>query len=425
MGKIKNIVTSTIVLSSFTTTLMADELQTSLSSGTMSANLKTFYFKGERDNRTDREALAIGGILKYESISYYGFKIGTAFYVSRDLLKLDTQTVQKGSIDNGADINLVTKNVAGNTEMLNSDGTALETLGEAYLQYNISNTMIKFGRQRVNTPLLNDYYNRFLPNSCESLVVTNKDISDTELLAIYAFKWKYKAREKFQDIQDIMMLGIKNSSLDNTTIQMYDYYIPNIMNSIYLQFDNSKIIDTPSFKLSIAMQYLNQKDIGDATIGLIDTYLAGAKIGMNFDKLKFTMMYDKVGNSTIRGSGTDYSTMGYSKFVNFTDIQIDGEALNAGASSYGATLGYSFGDIKPALKYVHIEQDLAMQSTGNTPNSRPSSDEYNIDIKSKIDKVSKLRVRLAYIDYESTHKNEFDEINLRVIYDYKFLVSGL
>jgi len=433
MKVIKKVALTAISLSIMASSLLGDKLKNLHSNGKLTANLKVFYFNGDRENRTDREALAVGGVFKYVTAPLYGFKLGVALYNSNDLLKKDDQTAQKGSIANGGSSKIVTKNIAGNTEMVNSDGSSITELGEAYLEYNIGNTMLKAGRQRLNTPLLNDYYNRFLPNSFESVVLTNKDISNTELMAIYSFGWKYKARDEFIGMtdniktsdkkeinKDVAMLGIKNTSIPNTKISLYDYYISDLMNSIYFQLDNSKVISINSFKLSFSAQYLKQKDVGDKLLDDIDTYLAGAKLGFSIGNTKLTLLYDVVGNYTIKGSGTDYSTMGYSKFINFTDIQIDGEALNAGAESYGAVLGYSFGNLKPAIKYIHIEQDLEKQAIGNTSNTRPSSDEWNLDIKYKINSISKLRVRLANIDYESTHKNEFDEVNLRIIYDFKF-----
>jgi len=434
MKIIQSVVASAIALTTITTSVMGDDLQKSLSDGKMTADLRAFYFNGDRDNRTDREAFVVGGIVKYESASYYGFKVGGAFFGAYDLLDAGMQTAQKGSIENGAPVNLVTKNLAGNTEMVNSDGSAIETLGEAYLQYNVGQTMLKVGRQRLNTPLMNDYYNRFLPNSFEAVLLTNKDIPDTELMAIYSFGWKYKASDTFIGMtdgledpaidEDVMMLGFKNSTIPNTKVGVYVYHMPNVIDTFYTQVDNSKLVEIDAFKLSFSLQYLNQQESGDALRGPLDSYLAGAKVNFALGNAKFTAMYDQVGDHTIEGSGTDYSAMGFSKFINFTDIQIDGEALNAGAVSYGAVFGYKFGDFKPAIKYVHIEQDLAMEAAGTTSNTRPSSDEWNLDFKYKIDDVSKLRVRLAEIDYESTHPNEFDEVNIRVIYDYKFSVSG-
>ncbi len=402
-----------------------DTLADALKNGRTSVAFKAFYFDGDRDNRTDRKAFAVGGILKSVSAPFYGFRAGIAFYTSHDLLRDGMQTAEKG-VGTGK---MVTKNVGGNTEMVKSDGSSITVLGEAYIQYNTANTMIKIGRQRLNTPLANDYYNRFLPNSFEALLITNSDLQDTTLIGAYVNKWKYKASDRFIGMtanlgldKDVIMLAAINKSVPNTKLQAYLYIIPDVANAIYVQANNPKLIEFEGGQVCGAVQYLSQKDVGDALIGDLDTYLAGAKLGVKYNNVSFKVMYDQVGDDTIIGSGTSYSTLGWSKFINFTDIQIDGEALNAGAESYGFVLGYNFGNgLKPAIKFVHIEQDLEKQAASKfTGNSRPSSDEWNIDIKYKIDDMSKIRVRYAQIDYESNHKNEFDETNLRIIYDYKF-----
>ncbi|WP_455757570.1 OprD family outer membrane porin [Sulfurimonas sp.] len=422
----------TILLFNTATILVANDF---VDDTKVTADLRAFYFNGDRDNRTDREAFAVGGILKYESGSYNGLKIGSAYYLSHDLLSLGEQTAQKGSIANGGSANIVTADVAGNSELVKIDGSTINTIGEAYIQYTLSNTTFKLGRQRLDTPLVNDYYNRFLPNSYEALFVSNKDLADTELQAAYIYKWKYKASEKFIDIldaynpivdRDELMFGMVNKSIQNTKLQLYLYLLRDIANTAYFQLDNSKITDISGIKLFGSLQYLKQKYDGDALYGYINTYLAGAKLGAKLGSFTLTTMYDQVGDDTIIGSGTSYSSLGHSSFINFTDIQIDGEALNAGAISYGGIVGYKFNNrLKSELKYVHIEQDLLKQSNSipSTANTRPSSNEFNIDIKYKIDELSKVRIRFANIDYESTHKNEFDENNIRIIYDYRFIFS--
>jgi len=408
----------------------ADTLADALTNGKTSVAFKAFYFDGDRDNRADRRALAVGGILKSVSAPLYGFKVGVAFYTSHDLIRDGADHDDRyGKLD--------TSDIGGSTEMVNKDGSSITVLGEAYLQYNTGNTMIKIGRQRLNTPLANDYYNRFLPNSFEALVIANSDIQDTTLLGAYVTKWKYKASDKFIGMtsnlgfdEDVIMLAAINKSIPNTKLQAYLYIVPDVLNALYLEAGNKKLVQFDGGSVYGAVQYLSEQDAGDAQVGELDTYLAGVKLGVKF-KNGFSIkgMYDIVGDDTIVGSGTSYSTLGWSKFINFTDIQIDGEALNAGAESYGVVLGYDFGNgLKPAFKFVHVEQDAEKElASAFTGNRRPSSDEWNIDVKYKIDKQSKIRIRYANIDYDSNFfdaygksGNEFDEDNLRIIYDYKF-----
>ncbi|MCX6076210.1 MAG: OprD family outer membrane porin [Campylobacterales bacterium] len=425
-----------VALTLGTSATSADEMQNSLKNEKFTADLGAFYMDGDRKNRTDRVALAVGGILKYESDSYNGFKFGTAFYLSHDILQKGNQTAQKGSIANGGAVNIETNNLAGNSDLVNSDGSSIESLGEVYVQYNTDKTTVKVGRQRLDTPLANDYYNRFLPNSFEAAVVENRDLKDTTLVVAYIYGWKYKAKDEFIGMteglgnpkidKDVMMLGVINKSVPNSKLQAYLYAVPDVANSIYIQADNSKLLEVGGAEVFGAAQYLTQKDGGDSLYGKLDTYLGGAELGVKFKNFKISGMYDQVGDDTIIGSGTSYSSLGWSKFINFTDIQIDGEALNAGAISYGGVVDYAFENgLNPAIKFVRIDQNLEKEAASTfTGNIRPSSNEWNLDVKYKIDAFSKARVRFAKIDYESTHKNEFDENNLRIIYDYKFSVGA-
>ncbi|MDY0117730.1 MAG: porin, partial [Sulfurimonadaceae bacterium] len=121
-----------------------------------------------------------------------------------------------------------------------------------------------------------------------------------------------------------------------------------------------------------------------------------------------------------------YANLGLSSFINYTDLQIDGEALNAKALSYGIILGYKkTKEFDYALKYVKITQDTQAQLESITPNKRPSSDEFNIDLTQNLSKEAKIRLRYASINYakQPLLLNEFDEHNLRIIFDYNFKIN--
>ena len=400
----------------FTSSLVAgDNVSDMLKNGKVSGDLKAFYFNGDRDNREDRVAFAIGGILKYETADYNGLKFGTSFFSSHSLgLNSDNKE-------------------AGNTDLLQDDGSSIDVLGEAYLQYTQGKTTIKVGRQRLATPLANDYYNRFLPNSFEALVLINKNLPNTTLIGAYVTKWKYKDSEKFKGMlsgvgldKNIQMLSAIYTGIPNTKIQVFDYYIPDTLNAFYFQANNKNLFDLGNnFKLCGAIQYLNEVDVGDNLAGKIDTNMFGFKLGLSKDNFKLTALYSKIGDGNLLGTGNGYSKLGWSKFLPFTDIQIDGETENNGAEAMGFVLAYNWSglglkDLKTYFKYVTIDQD----TTKNV--SRGDSNEWNIDIKYKINPKNKIRVRYANINYDnyiqaSNGKNrEYDEDNLRVIYDFKF-----
>ena len=149
-GLLLSIVTSSIIVAGGTSASeITEKVQRTgtfgeaLKNGTFTAKLRAFYFDRSFDedntNKANTTALTAGGIIKYESASYYGFKFGLAHYSSTRLG--NTFTREEGRL----------------TSNLGRAGENLAFLGEAYLQYDVGNTMFKVGRQQLNTPLIQNH----------------------------------------------------------------------------------------------------------------------------------------------------------------------------------------------------------------------------------------------------------------------------
>jgi hypothetical protein len=201
------------------------------------------------------------------------------------------------------------------------------------------------------------------------------------------------------------------------------------MNALYLQSEKEKLFsNTEPWNLSAAFEYLREDSVGDSLVGLSQTYLIGAKLGVDYENWTLSGIVTQIGDQTLLGSGNSYNQMGWSSFITFSDLQIDGESENAGALAYGGILKRKFDEsFETSLKYMHINQDDAKQSDVNslTHNSRPDSDEYNLDAIYKASKSFKIRTRFAYIDYDPSstelYKDKaFDEFNTRIILDFLF-----
>ncbi|MDP1785408.1 MAG: OprD family outer membrane porin [Sulfuricurvum sp.] len=405
-------------LSFLTPILLAGEsLNDAFIHGKASGDIRAFWYDGERELRTDRTALTVGGILSYQTAPMYGIQANASFFSSNGMLPL-THMPESGQTSN-----------------LKSDGSSINVLGEAALSYTYEDTLIKYGRQRLNTPLTNDYYNRMLPNSFEALTIENRTVADLVLKGAYITKWKYKdtdrfisATENFGFHRDIMMLGgvMKKGGY---THEMYDYYIPDVMNALYFQSDIPKLLsENHPFNISGAVQYLQENGVGNQLIGLSSTYLIGTRLGFHYADWSLTALYTQIGRQSLAGTGGRYAKMGWGGFITYTDFQIDGETENAGALAYGGVLTRHFDStLEASLKYLRINQSDAKQSDPSslTDNPRPDSDEYNVDATYQPDKTMRLRCRLSYIDYDpmstDLYKNRaYDEFNTRIIADYFF-----
>ncbi len=382
-----------------------------------SGQLRAFWYDGERDLRTNRTALTVGGILGYQTAPFYGVQANASFFSSNGITSL-TQMPESGQTSN-----------------LKSDGSSINVLGEAALSYTYEDTLIKYGRQRLNTPLTNDYYNRMLPNSFEALTLENHSNPDVTLKGAYITKWKYKDSDRFISPtenygfhRDIVMLGGVMKKRGNTN-EVYDYYVPDVMNALYIQSETPKFLSESSpFNISGEVQYLKENGVGDKLIKLSSTYLIGTKLGVHYGDWSFTGLFTQIGDQSLAGTGGRYNKMGWGAFITYTDFQIDGETENAGALAYGGILTHRFDKtFEASLKYLQIDQSDSKQSSINslTDNPRPDSDEYNFDATYQSTKSFRFRCRVAYIDYNPDttdfYKNlAYDEYNTRIIADYLF-----
>jgi len=396
----------------------AQSLEEIFKEGKVSGQLRAFWYDGDRELRTDRTALTLGGILSYKTAPFEGFSGGVAFFSSNGVTSLTHMPE------------------SGQTHNLNLDGSSINTLGEAYLQYTGYNTSIKYGRQRLDLPLANDYYNRMLPNSFEALSIENRSIDHIILKGAYITGWKYKASDTFVSPtyslgidRDIAVLGAIYSPASPWKIEFYDTYVRDVMNAPYVQIiDNSIWKFSNGTTLSGAMQYLNERSVGENAAGEVNTYLLGLRGTLTKDEWSLSALYTRIGDQSLLGTGGRYEKMGWGAFITYTDLQIDGESENAGAEAYGGILTYRPDSaFEISAKYMRIDQSDTIQynSASLTQNPRPDSDEVNIDATYQPRKEFRFRTRLATIDYvsgsTSLYKNKaYDETNVRIIADYLF-----
>lgn len=396
----------------------AENLEDIFKKGKVSGQLRAFWYDGQRELRIDRTALTVGGILSYKTAPIEGINAGVSFYSSNGITSLTHMPE------------------SGQTHTLNLDGSSINTLGEAYLQYKGGDTSIICGRQRLEFPLANDYYNRMLPNTFEALYIENRSLTNTLFKAAYITGWKYKADDTFHSAtyglgvdSDIVVLGTIYTPTPSLKFELYDTYVADVLNSPYLQLtDNAIWTSSSGIKLSGAVQYMRENSVGLNAAGEMNTYLLGGKFIVTKGEWSLRTLYTRIGNQTLQGTGGRTEKMGWGKFVTFTDLQIDGEGINADAKAYGAILTYRpLATFEISAKYMYIDQNDAIQSNpaSLTLNPRPDSDEYNIDATYQPHKAFRLRTRLARIDYDSGStdlykRQAYDETNIRIIADYLF-----
>ncbi|NPA64801.1 MAG: OprD family porin [Epsilonproteobacteria bacterium] len=302
----------------------AQTLMEAFEEGIFKGHIRLFYidrsWQGDlADLKTDYDAKAAAIDLHYETAPWRGWSAGVTMYSDNDFGL------------NSSDIKKV------HTSILGDDGESFSFVGEAYGKYHHQNTTFKAGRQKISTPLLAPDDARTIPTLFSGYLLTNTDLPHTTITAAHithiapgTFFNQYRNPHKhalvltagyganadasigeFHDIgwytvgeqtDGVSFVGIINRSIPDLTLQIWDYYAHDILNALYIEgiyrFDTQ-------YSPYIALQYINEKDVGDALLknlediptGEIDANYYGIKIGATFGNLSAYAAYSSCDSS--------------------------------------------------------------------------------------------------------------------------------
>ena len=383
-GLLLSVIASTLLMAGGDTTAPqkpAGDFAQALENGKFSAKLRAFYFDRSFDvtDKDDAQALTAGGIIKYTSANYHGLSFGVAHYSSTRLG------------------NTFSKEEGSGTSILGRSGEDLAFLGEAYLQYDMKNTMFKVGRQQLSTPLMQNHDLRILPSVYEAAIVKNKDIPDTTIEVGFVDRYTgFTSKENaFLDKktgQDgLAYISLSNKSVDGLSLraQYIDALTDEASRESYSYLDAKYNI--PAGKNSYIKAQFGQNGYKDAD----DSTLVGTKVGTTVGMFDLALLYDKVSDNAFQAfeSGPMYSDwqQGYGPYEASTAV--GGQVVFKPMSGLSLKLGF-----------VDVASDTDLLVDDFT--------ELNIDAKYTINSYSKIRVRYSKKDQSgASEKLRFDDID--------------
>lgn len=360
-----------------TSSFAASDLASAFKEGTVSGDLRALYMNNSVSSDAkaagtpNNSAFAVGGKLKYETAPLYGLTAGVGFYTVQDL---------------GTANPTAAKNVAGVFDSDNKSSYSL--LGEAYLQYAVAKTVVKVGRQTLDTPLAGSDDIRMIPNLFEAALVINSDLPQTTLIGGYVSRmagldsysntdtvkavtgsttasgvgstpngrisFQSMSRSALGNLADldnskvggtigdsvgdkgVYVVAAVNSSIKDLTLQVWEYYAQDVVNAVYGQADYKLGLGGAN-ALDISVQGYNMQGIGktkdllnSATVkglglGKIDYSVYGAKLAYeNALGLTPYVAYDKV---TEQKDGTNGGTFVFGAWGGYPEFAIGEETF--------------------------------------------------------------------------------------------------
>ncbi|UTW61869.1 hypothetical protein KFE98_17920 [bacterium SCSIO 12741] len=276
MTRFRHLILFVFLINGFTAWSQKDSLYHSVIGGKASGYWRTFFMATDNEgDLKDWNALATGGKLKYETSSFYGFKIGAAVHHSSnlkisDITATDPTTGRYSRYESGLfDVNDLSR-------------TEITLLGEAYLSYRLKGHFVQVGRFQLKTPFLNPEDGRMIPTLEQGIWYDYQSKKKT-LFARLAWITHIGARStsdfmpvgqsigsypqgrnpdgslaQYRNSLSSMGLGIASIEYKGKKVgaKFWNYYVDNIYNTAFIQAYVSK--EVAKVKHTVSAQYLNQ-----------------------------------------------------------------------------------------------------------------------------------------------------------------------
>jgi len=399
-------------------------LLTSFRQGQFNGHFRYFFMATDNAaGHRDYYANAAGGGIRYESGAWNGFQVGISGFFIFNVGSSDLG--QRDSLTNAA--NRYETGLFDVEDPYNR--TDIDRLEEFQVKYNFKKSHIQFGKMLINSPLINLQDGRMRPTGTEGVWIDFREINKLRIEGgfLYGFsprgttRWFRGARSigvypvgvnsdgtrsgYFNNLssQGVGVIGMRYNPVPIIRIQVWDYYIDAIQNSLLIQIDFSPRQHTSVLgaheqgssreKTGIfgGVQFIRQDALANG--GNADpskTYTAknaramtiGAQAGWRADDWEYSLNYNRI---TAHGRylfprewGRDpfYTFMPRERNDGFADVHAVVGRVQWNKSRYGFTSGLSAGyfrmpDVRDFEKnkygmpsYTQINADLRYASKG-------------------------------------------------------------
>lgn len=441
-----------IALSAFATALLsvtnlqgAEDLSTMFSEGKTSGQIRMFYIDRDYSGavHTHRSATAIGGHLKYETADYEGLNFGAAFYTTNGLFLKSNRTT----------------NPEVDPTLFGPDNENYSMLGELYGQYKIGNTILKGGRQKLDTPLAGSDDARMTPNLFEAYLVINKDIPDTTIIGGHVTKFaqgsfgrSYSAGTSIpntilsvtsgysavdsknqagsfenagtyaigKNTAGVSVISATYTGVENLKLQLWDYYAHDILNAVYGEANFSwKCLVTEAIKPSLSAQFIKEDDVGDSLAGKVSSLYWGAKFDAKVSDFTLSLAYSQQTEAAATSGSLQKSTITpWGGMPAYTQGMVTRHQFIAGTDAAKVAANYDFKNLGANVNLTGYYAEFDMDDNSGYGTARTAS-EAGFDVIYNPEVVKNLQLRVRG-NFPRDYNNNLDWDEYRLIANYNF-----
>ncbi len=255
-----------------------------LQGGSLQAEIRNYLMHTDNQDRrlSDAYANALGAALQYQSMRYKGWQVGfTGSFVyntwSSDLGKPDSLTGQFNRYEIGLfDLNDPYKAFIGRVD-------------ELYLAYHFGQSLVRVGKQKLNTPWLNPQDGRMRPNFQEGVYVKMSEISKLQIEAAWIHRLLTRSTSEWLSVGEsigqypggitpdglrseyrnnlrsngIALGGITYQISPQAKAQAWYYWVENIFHTAMLELELQKKLPESRGTLIGGLQWHGQQQLRD------------------------------------------------------------------------------------------------------------------------------------------------------------------
>jgi hypothetical protein len=410
--------------------------------------------------------MGLGGSIAYKTATLYGLSAEATFYGSEAVAHMDKEDV--AYVKTG-------KDTFSRYEVITAGNWGLYSLAVANVDYKVSKTDIRLGRQMFESFLTKSNDTKMIPNTFEGAVLTSKDITATTLKLAYLTKQKLRDHATFHDVltygddlngdgkldskaeawannddsashrglnywnlkaagkdtnNDLVVLQVDNKSIKNLKLMANYTAVPSLFSSATAEVKYT--IPFNGWSITPAVRYMYQFDDGAGAVGgaslitktdgyknpdSVEGALLCAKVDMKLTKaIKIRLGYSDVADKAdIIAPWRGFPTGGYTRAMGQYNWV-------ANTQTYLARIDYSFDKagivdgLTTMFRYAHQNFDE------NKITVMTDSDAYNFDMIYTLSGFE-TRVRFAYVDandYVNSSKTAPSYMDARLEFNYMF-----
>lgn len=446
-----------------------DNISDAFTEGMFYGRLRTNTFKWDwKDVDKDNKAFGIGGSMIYKTAPLSGVSATAGLYYSNSPVPSLRQDIADiGDTKAG-------KDTFSRYNVKTTGDWQMAVLAESYLQYDLSKTTFKVGRQIFESFLTKSNDTKMIPNTFYGYVVETKEIPQTRVRAAYFTEQKLRDHTTFHDVltfkdssgeswnnnddsaihkgltyanitaagqsvnNDLIVVDARNKSVPNLQLDLTYGSVPDMISNLTVEA-NYKINLGGKLSLTPGVRYMKQMDQGAGEIG--GATLKGTLAGQTGSALGYSEA-DSLDSSLsmarlVLTDGIFKAQLGYSAVADEGDIVAPWRGFPTGGytramaqynwysntKTTAAEFHYNFGKagILPGFsamaRYAMQDFDAAKQAAG----VQADSNILHMDIRQNItqDLYAKVRIGLVSAD-EREAGGDADSYN-----EYRFEINYL